>query len=212
MIENVNGVEFKVSDDGKLVRMTNLSDTAISVTIPRVLPSGKEIERLGNTFCFGRFSEVVVSDEIQNVASFAFSCSTIDTVVWPSGCAKIPSYCFSQSKINKIVNIDHVSEVGKFAFVRTNIKEISWPSSCSVIPESCFAYSELRHISNLDHIREISEHAFAYSALESLDLLNSSVSYIGEFAFANINPDSVVLPYYLPENVSQNMFLKRAKM
>lgn len=161
-----NDVRYEVDDYNVLTAMSGSVD---KVFIPSVLPNGQKISVLGNHFCTGIFSEVVIDDSISYVDNFAFAHSWVDVIVWPSSCKFIPRGCFFGSHVKDLRNIDHVTSIGECAFLGTYIEEMRWPSGCEEIPVGCFSDASLKSISNVQHVKKIGNRAFSCTWIEKFE-------------------------------------------
>ncbi|MCM1062754.1 MAG: leucine-rich repeat domain-containing protein, partial [Eubacterium sp.] len=102
-------------DDGVLCSMHN-GGTPCEVIIPKVLPNGEQINKIGVEFLKGEYKLVVIPDEITEVAEKAFKSATVDEVVWSASCKVIPDHCFHKCTLKKLTNTDKVAEVQSYAF------------------------------------------------------------------------------------------------
>lgn len=161
-----NDVRYEVDDYNVLTAMSGPVD---KVFIPSVLPNGQKISVLGNHFCTGNFSEVVIDDSISYVDNFAFAHSWVDVIVWPSSCKFVPRGCFFGSNVKELRNIDHVTSIGEFAFDGCNVESFTWPSGCREIPCGCFSDTSLRSISNVQHVEKIGNMAFSCTQIEKFE-------------------------------------------
>lgn len=67
-----NGIKFKIDDDGRLVKMTNLKKRKMNITIPSAFPTGEVIKAIGKEFCDGNYSEITIDNGISEIEEGAF--------------------------------------------------------------------------------------------------------------------------------------------
>lgn len=201
-----NGFEL-ILDGNKLKRVTNPVPTKKDIHIPKILPSGDEINLICSDFCEGEFGEISIDNRISEIEPSAFFLSHVERVVWPCSCKTIPDNCFAFSSISCIDNIlDNVFDIGVAAFEHTpNLKKLIWPYKCTTIPELCFSGSNISDLRNLSNVTSIEMYAFRFAHhIKELDLSGSFVSSIGYKAFEGLLAKDVSLPYYLSkDNLSE---------
>lgn len=163
---NIGDVEFEIDVYGKrLFKMRNNGDR-VSVYIPNIFPTGEEITRLGENFCDGEYSEIIISDEIAEVERGAFRMAKADKVVWSSKCEIIPLFCFSYSQVLQVTNVENVQKIGEQAFTYSKITSFKWPKACDTIPTGCFCGSKLKSISGIDSVKIVQGGAFRSSCID----------------------------------------------
>lgn len=120
MIYVDNHIEFKISDAGTLLSVTNFSnDPDIDVFVPKVLPCGNEINLIGRGFLSGRFNKVVFDGSFNTILPDTFRFANVKEVVWPSSCKEIPRCCFKRSYVEKVSNISNIEHIDDMAFHRS---------------------------------------------------------------------------------------------
>ena len=120
--------------------------------------------------------------------------------IWPKSCNAIPGDCFDSSGIKTIQDIEDVSYVGAGAFAHSAIEEITWPKNCTEIPSSCFYRSSLKKFPQIDNISTIGLMAFCgIKPTTKIDMSNSSILSIEFAAFAEIDKENIIFPYYMSE-------------
>lgn len=179
MIYVDNHIEFKISDAGTLLSVTNFSnDPDIDVFVPKVLPCGNEINLIGRGFLSGRFTipegcfsgtplkRITGIDAVELIEREAFSFCFIEEFTWPSACSEIPQACFAHSFLRSLTNLNNVSSISEHAF-----------ASCR--------------------------------DLEGLDLSELTCCEIKAEAFRQVGPDKVILPYYAAYSDYDSLFAEK---
>lgn len=185
--------EIMVSD-GMLIRIENTGTTPCDVVVPEITPAGVEINAVDAYTVFGSFGKISLPDSIMNIDHYAFCCACVQEMNWPYCCETIPAHCFDRCRISSLYGHYGVSFIDESAFEQCTIKEFYWPDRCTEIPDRCFYYSRLSKIKNISHVLAIGTKAFDCSNVMNLDLSDSCVQRIGEFAFDAMS--KVILPYY----------------
>lgn len=152
---------------------------------------------------------------ITSIGKNAFSnCTSLTTISLPTSIVEIQEYAFyrcinlqsidlSFDNINKISahcfeacnslsNVkfsNTLTEIGEYAFYKTSFTDITLPSNLEVIGDYAFAYlgkakNKLLEPENWEII----------PSLKSLDLTNTKVSSVGEYAFTNNILTDILLP------------------
>lgn len=217
-----DGVYFQVDDKGTLMTMSNPDQVPKDVVIPKATPCGHPIQRLGTKFCFGSFSKITVSDEIEEIGFGAFQFCEAKEIIWPSSCKVVPDQCFAFSFIKKISNMTDIRRMGSSAFAYSDIREVTWPSTLEEIPYRCFAGSSIRKVLNTDCVSRVCAEAFVGSQIETfysfadtvdiqgfafgnacflneVNLSSSVVCFIKDDAFCRADKCKLHLPYYSEE-------------
>lgn len=156
-----------------------------------------------NCFHKSALKEISNIAHVVDIGSGAFANSQIESIDYPEKCSVIPSQCFFGCSRIQSINLDHIKSIGHAAFAYSSIKGVHWPSACFIIPQSCFFNSDIESLDNVSHVTQIGSLAFGNAdKLKSIDLSRVTECAISPYAFANMKPDKVVLPYYImPEPV-----------
>lgn len=139
-------------------------------------------------------------EAVTEIKQKAFSgCLSLKSFTIPDGVTAIPRECFAETGLSEIKGLEHITEIGVAAFCNSKFSgRFRWPDGCSVMEPFVLSYcNNLTEVYNLDHVIEIKGNAFDNSGIEKIDLSNSVCFNIAKQAFANINPSSIILPYYL---------------
>ena len=182
------GIEFKINDDGVLIRMENVYGRYSVVThveIPSVL-DGIKITAIGERFCVGTYEEIVVSPEIHAVQEGAFRTADVGIVHWPKTCTVIPENCFRCSLVKQVLGIEDVEEIGNTAFWNCAMPEFNWPPKCEVIPDGCFSNSELWSIRGTENVKRVGNRAFFGTHISDINVKNAEEIGIEAFAHSTI--------------------------
>ncbi|MCM1061793.1 MAG: leucine-rich repeat domain-containing protein, partial [Eubacterium sp.] len=94
-------------ESGVLCSMCN-TGAPCEVIIPKILPNGEQITKLGAEFLKGEYKRVVIPVEITEIAEGAFKNATVNEIVWSAGCKIIPQNCFQESCLREISGIEMV--------------------------------------------------------------------------------------------------------
>lgn len=177
-----NGIEYHLDDKGTLKRLNNIIGKDM-ITIPHILHTGDVINALGECFMPNEpFDEIIVSDEITKISTYAFQTCLASTIRWSTGCKRIPSMCFAGSKIRKLTNIENVSRIAGDAFWACKL-ELEWPSRVKKIPNFCFRGGVVK-LTGIDNVTSVEKLAFCCSNIESV-VWPSKCKVIPEGCFLN---------------------------
>lgn len=119
-------LELEIDDDGVLCSMHN-GGSPREVVIPKILPNGERISKIGTEFLKGEYRLVVIPDEITEIAEGAFKDAIVDEIVWSGGCKIIPQNCFYKCTLKKLTNTNKVAEAQPYAFSESCIEKFVWP-------------------------------------------------------------------------------------
>lgn len=115
-------------------------------------------------------------------------------VVIPDNVIEIADGAFKGTGIRSVVIPDSVTHIGKDAFASTQLKELVIPDSVVEIGYGAFDHSELRSVQLSNSLKELGSNVFWGSKLEEI-VIPDSVDRIGKDAFAGCSSLSkVVLP------------------
>lgn len=98
----------------------------------------KSITGLENVQGIGRdafsYSDIRILDlsktKIREMGISTFSwCKDLEKIIWPSGCSKIPAWCFEQSSISIFEGFEYVEEIGNGAFWDSDITKVDLSKS-----------------------------------------------------------------------------------
>ena len=150
------------------------------------------------------------------VENFNDSSKSIDL----SAYSKIPDYCFYNKSISSVTLSNDLTSIGSYAFAYSKISEITLPSSLASIGEYCFyscsflqeiifsgtsvslipsyCFSSCNSLTTVvlaqSSVNNISSYAFFNTAITSIDLGQSSVCAICDFAFASCTISVIAFP------------------
>lgn len=140
---------------------------------------------------------LVLGEALTSIEANAFmDCVSITSIDIPVQIASIGDYAFYGTSVS-VADLSNVDTVGKYAFARTLLEEVALKADAEIL-DGAFAYcEELAIVENLSAVKSIGANAFRETAIETADLTNAV--YVGEFAFADSNVNTVVFGDKLTE-------------
>jgi hypothetical protein len=221
----VGSVTFEYCYELKKVRLPNdleeipvkfFKNTALeSIELPATLT------KIGEAAFAGVSSplHIVIPDKVTEIGIAAFSGSSVEEVVWPSGCTTIPGdafrCCYNLKKITipETVNLmedgfnfsecssltsihlpDAITSISYGAFGGCiNLAEANIPAACTYINSWAFNNCNLSQVNLPDAVTYIGQNAFSSNQIRELRL-PSQVKNIGPSAFSGNKYKSVTVP------------------
>ena len=143
------------------------------------------LETLGkNAFAACKELEaVILGDKLTVIAEGAFqSCDKLTTVNLEN-VERIEKYAFSECNLNKNAYLDNATFIGEYAFCKNhNLPFVKLGADSVEIQEGAFSYCEkLDDIDGEENATYVGDYAFAYTDINSVKL--PSAEYIGTHAF-----------------------------
>lgn len=133
-----------VNYNGRVLPITEIRHRAFSYTSPPV-------------------NRLIIPEGISFIEPYAFSSSSVNTVVWPSTCHGIPLGCFFCSTISTIeYDVKSIKWIGSSAFSCSNLADFSWPLSreCGQIPRECFMGTKIQSFKIEENVKALYANAF----------------------------------------------------
>jgi len=167
---------------------------------------GNNLEYVGvQSFNSSYFDEIVFNSKLKTIDNDAFGgCECITSFTVPSTLESIGNYAFYNTNINTLNYDDNptLKYIGEYAFYDTNIESLYIPNSVIKIDNYAFQNCPITNISfeensNLETIgkyafyKKKDDNGLVFEAFE-LELPNS-LTTIDNYAFANLNIDSVII-------------------
>lgn len=169
-------------------------------TVPAVSEIGSQAYE-NNASLNGK--ELIIPEGVISIGTAAFRGTGITKVVIPSTVTTIEPYAFAEcEQLETVVFLCDIDAVPMAMFMGcTALKEIDLPESVQVIDAYAFGATGLESVKLAANVQAVGNYAFAanknLTTLEFAD--NSSLYYIGAYAFANntalekvVMPDSVL--------------------
>ncbi|MGN0476513.1 MAG: leucine-rich repeat domain-containing protein [Ruminococcus sp.] len=155
--------------------------------------------------------DLVIKNGVNNVASYAFSGSDVNSVTLPDSVGYVGTYAFSNcQRLNYIKISNSLTVIREYTFYNcTNLKEFSFPSTINVIGESAFencqqmkisayplsvekiekkAFKNCKKICNFNFgnsLTTIEDYAFADCTKLTISKYSNKLKTIGNYAFSN---------------------------
>lgn len=159
-----------------------------SITVPAVM-QGKPVLEIGAYSFSNKITDIELSEGILSINENAFRyASSLSTVRMPLSLISIGAYAFHNTHIDSVVigqteaalQYSRLMEIGDYAFFNCiDIAEVTVPPQVDRIGHYAFAAD--------------SQNGFRMS-LSSVTFLGQKMSYIGRYAFASTNLETIVLP------------------
>ena len=168
------------------------------LTVSRV-KIGNNIKRIGNGFFterlynkFGEYLEITLPNTITFIGDYAFSRTSINTIILPESVTHIGEGAFSGcSELNHISIPNKVDTIKKNTFLSTWLQSIDLQQGVKYIEDSAFLYSSHLETAVLpEGLISIGNNAFEECTSLTNTTIPNSVEYIGTDAFKGC-PNSI---------------------
>lgn len=123
---------------------------------------------------------IIIPDDVENIAEFAFSGSAIDSIVLPKNLHKIEPHAFQDCEhLKEITFNDKLTYLPERCFSGcSNLHNIEIPGNIKAIHAYCFQSCSLKSVTFHEGLTEIHANAFMNNELESV-YLPESLQFIG---------------------------------
>lgn len=188
-----SGFHYKLSDDGKDIILTGVSDTSLpSYSIP------EGITVIGDA-CFALAREtkaVELPKGIRKLGNRAFQGSGITYIPLPSGIEELGDGCFSYCKSLSCMTLpESLRVLGKECFAGCpRIEQLRVPAGVSSVGRACFSDMDgLKFMTFLAHIKKLPESCFNNCGEMHRLVLSDSVVKFGEDCLLHCNAAQISL-------------------
>ncbi|MCL2050395.1 MAG: leucine-rich repeat domain-containing protein [Lachnospiraceae bacterium] len=173
--------------DGASAVITGYDGTAKSLKIPSQI-KGMNVAKIGrNAFSQSPVTEITIPESVSIIEGYAFSKSSIKSIIFSKGLKTIGEYAFQENLELKSINIpDGVTKIEKGAFINCSfLSTVIFPDTLTSIGESAFKNCvRLTLLLLPPKLKAVPDSVFSNCKLSSL-IIPASVKTIGKSAFAD---------------------------
>lgn len=122
---------------------------------------------------------IIITGDIENVGSYAFKGTKLDSVTLTDSITNIEAYAFYNCELSQVELPSNLQTIGSYAFGGNNIIELDFPDSLSSIYERAFERNKVQSL-NFHNLTYIGAAAFANcSELQDVMFSESSIALDG---------------------------------
>ena len=144
-------------------------------------------------FSDSTLKSVVLSDSVIKIGDRAFVATPLERIVFGNSIESIGTGAFEDTLITNVKIPDSVKVIGEMAFSYSNLKSVSLGKSLETIGESAFSGTKIKSIEFPDNVKTIGCGAFSDSTLKTINL-GFSIEKIGCQAFMNTQITNIQIP------------------
>ncbi|MBO5137955.1 MAG: leucine-rich repeat domain-containing protein [Spirochaetaceae bacterium] len=131
--------EFKLSDDGTFIAITNYKGDAKNLVIPETI-QGVPVASIGGFYYNKKIKSVVIPSSVKVIRAEAFSeCEALEKVTLPEGLLFIDGGAFSETALTSVTVPKSLLFIGRGAFGSDNLSEINIPDDAAFIGTNEYA-------------------------------------------------------------------------